>query len=71
MGLVQGWCAVPGRAHGSDLGKEGRLDKHLLDRSNLGRDTEVVPLQQIAEAIAVNEVDWRSAVASRFLLSIR
>jgi len=49
-----------------DLCEEGGIDPHILDCANRRTNAEVVPLEQLAEAIAVDEIDRRapSRVAS-------
>ena len=53
-----------------DLGEEGGIDADILDGAGRGLDAEVVPLEELAKAVAVDEVDRRGAVAGCFLLGV-
>jgi hypothetical protein len=54
-----------------DLFEEGGDDGDVLDGAGRGLDTEVVSLEEVAEPVAVDEVDGRGAVSGCFLLRIR
>jgi hypothetical protein len=47
-----------------------RVNEDVFDCPGCRPDTEVVPLEEVAQAIAVDEVDWRRTVAGGFLLRI-
>src|SRR5215471_11334870 len=55
----------------SDLGEESGIDPDIFDCASRRPDAEVVSLEQFAQAVAVDEVDRRGAVAGGFLLGVR
>jgi len=53
-----------------DFSEEGSIDGDVLDGAGCCSDTEVVSLEQPAEAVTVDEVDRWGAVTGCFLLGI-
>jgi len=55
----------------SDFHEDSGINPDILDCAGRRPDAEVVPLEQLAQAVAVDEVDRRGAVAGGFLLGVR
>lgn len=62
-------CSAPGARRGSDTREPLRRNSNLFN--HLRRNTQLEALQQFAELVAVDQVDWRCAVAGGLLLGLR
>src|SRR5271165_2797609 len=54
----------------SDLSEERSVNRDILDRPGRSLHTEVIPLEELAKTVAVDEVDRRSAVPGCLLLGV-
>ena len=55
----------------SEVGEELRDDVDVSDLSNRSADPRLIFPEQVAQSVAVDEIDRRCAVTSRFLFGVR
>ncbi len=62
--------AAPDTISQSDLSEECCIDADIFDSADSGLDAEVVALEKLAKAVAVDQIDRRGTVAGGFFLRV-
>jgi hypothetical protein len=53
---------------GLELGKEPRINRDVLNLPHVAVNAEFVLLEEVAELLAVDQIDWRGAIPGRLSL---